>query len=244
MEKIKVSAIGAVQFGLMYSCFQASFLFLNGHEVALLLISTPMYVVAIDGVLSKSFGGVPVILSIVAALLVIPLMDFSQKFCFRWQGVMLTQICNFSFALGQVLIRRFCASRGIKKVLPLNSLLFLGATVICVPLAIFSICRLSYPHFSGITFLVAALIGTFCCGICHWLWNFGAVDIAIPILAVMNNVQIPLAIIVACMVFGEKIDWPRFIGSGAILIAMLILFHCFPAAIREQEKTKKSDRPK
>ena len=36
--------IGAVQFGLMYICYNESFVYLQAHEVALCTVFTPVYV--------------------------------------------------------------------------------------------------------------------------------------------------------------------------------------------------------
>jgi drug/metabolite transporter (DMT)-like permease len=213
----KILSMGAIQFGFMYSLFQASFFFLNGHEVALLLIPTTAYVLIIGNIFSKNWDCVRTAMAAAMGLSAVFLMDFSQKFCFKWQGVLLTQGCNFSFALGQVLVRRFCEKRGIRNPFFLNAALYAGAAAVCVPLALCTGNGLSCAAASGREVINAMLFGVICCGICHWFWNMGALKTGIHTLAAMNNFQIPLAIVISCTIFGEKIDAPRFIGSAAIL---------------------------
>jgi drug/metabolite transporter (DMT)-like permease len=222
LDFCKILLIGAIQFGLMYSLFQASFFFLNGHEVALLLVPTPVYVAAIGSFFSKNWDGAPTVVAVIIGLSVVFLMDFSQKFYFKWQGILLTQGCNFSFALGQILIKRFCEKRGISGIFSISAALYAGATAICL---------LSRSFFYSApvpakTIIEAALFGVICCGICHWLWNTGALRTKIYALAAMNNLQIPLSIIISCTIFGEKINFPRFIGSVAIVVIICLPLAC------------------
>ncbi|MDR1401745.1 MAG: DMT family transporter [Puniceicoccales bacterium] len=219
---LKILLIGAVQFGLMYVLFQSSFFFLNGHEVALLMVSTPAYVVGIDSVLSKRWSRSSIIFAAMAVLLTILSMDFSQKFHFQWQGIMLIQSCNFSFALGQILLKRFCRAQNISNTFSLNSVLYGGAAIICFPMAFFSRKYLSLPPYTAADISNASLFGIVCCGICHWFWNVGTLRTPTHVLATMNNLQIPLAVIVSCVAFGEKIDKFRFTGTMAILGIMIL----------------------
>jgi drug/metabolite transporter (DMT)-like permease len=205
----------------MYVFFQSSFFFLNSHEIALLMVSTPIYVVGIDGILSRKWNQSSVIFATMAVSLAMLSMDFSQKFHFKWQGILLVQACNFSFALGQILIKHFCKARN-SNIFPLNSILYTGAGIICLPMAIISQKYLSFPPFTATDFINASLFGVVCCGICHWLWNVGALRTPTHILAAMNNLQIPLAVVISFIAFGEKIDGLRFAGTAAILGIMLL----------------------
>jgi drug/metabolite transporter (DMT)-like permease len=220
--------IGGIQFGLMYTTFQASFYFLEAHEVALLLVTTPAYVTLIGNAMAGNGTRWSVVLAAMAMILPMFLTDFAQKFCFRWQGVLLTQACNFSFAFGQVSLRRFCQKRGIENILRLNAILYLGAAIVCLPFVFFVPHGSPWTDFSWTALVKTAAFGVICCGVCHWLWNVGAIRSTIPVLSAMNNLQIPLAIIVACTIFGEKIHWPRFVGSfGVVAILFVSAFLSF-----------------
>ncbi|MDR2738168.1 MAG: DMT family transporter [Puniceicoccales bacterium] len=219
----KIFLIGAVQFGLMYSLFQASFFFLQGHEVALLLITTPAYVAAIGNIFSKNLDRRRTAMAVVVGISVLFLTDFSQKFYFKWQGILLTQGCNFSFAIGQVLIKRFCERRNIENLFPLNAPLYAGAAVVCLPLVFLSGKHFPCSPASGHAIASAALFGIICCGICHWLWNTGAVKTQIHTLAAMNNLQIPMAVIISCTIFSEKIDPKRLFCSCIFLAAICLV---------------------
>ncbi|MGN1125238.1 MAG: EamA family transporter, partial [Candidatus Gastranaerophilaceae bacterium] len=61
-------------------------------------------------------------------------------------------------------------------------------------------------------------------GLGFWFWNKGAEQVKHYVLAIMNNLKIPLGILFAILFFGEKITPVNFIlGSIIILTAIFIL---------------------
>ena len=59
-------------------------------------------------------------------------------------------------------------------------------------------------------------------GIGFWLWNKGAKKVNDAVLAVMNNLKIPLGIIMAFSIFNESTNIVHFsIGAMLILIAIV-----------------------
>ena len=56
-----------------------------------------------------------------------------------------------------------------------------------------------------------------------WLWNTGAARTTAGLLAVANNLKVPLAVIVAWLVFGETAPYLRAIGGLAVIVAALVL---------------------
>ncbi|MDR1413842.1 MAG: DMT family transporter [Puniceicoccales bacterium] len=217
-----ILSIGAIQFGVMYVLFQSSFFFLNSHEVALLMVTTPAYVIGIGGMFSMKWNW-SIIFAAMAVLLAMLSVDFTQKFHFKWQGILLVQACNFSFALGQILLKRFCKMRHMANIFPLNFVLYAGAATVCLPMAIISQKYLPMPTFAAVDFISASLFGMLCCGVCHWFWNIGTLRTPIHVLATMNNLQIPLAVLVSCVIFGEKINMFRFVGTAIALALMLFI---------------------
>ena len=211
--------VGAIQFGVMYTSFQASLYFLKGHEVALLLLPTPIYLTILDAFFSKNWSLSRFLSVVVITLSVTVLMDFSQQFCFQWQGVILTQICNVSFAAGQFFVKKFFHDH--RSIIHYNTILYFGAALVCLPFAIYS--YHFYPAMCAQDVTICMLYGIICCGFSHWFWNIGAVRVSTTILAIMNNLQIPLAIIVSVLIFGERIDYRRFIYSLMIIAAMFFV---------------------
>jgi drug/metabolite transporter (DMT)-like permease len=221
-EVAKLLAIGALQFGVMYCAYQASFLFLRSHEVALLLAPTPLYIAFADGFFLKKTSKALVVFSIAATIIAIPSLDFSQKFCFEWRGVALTQLCNLSFAFGQIMLRRFLTMRRGVTVLQVSSALYAGAAAICLAAAIFFGDCANCLGFTPGASLRAAIFGSIACGGCHLLFNIGAISTTTPVLAAMSNLQIPLAIVISCTIFGEKVDGARFVGSACLVSVALL----------------------
>jgi drug/metabolite transporter (DMT)-like permease len=56
-----------------------------------------------------------------------------------------------------------------------------------------------------------------------FLWNIGSSQVSAGTLAVMNNLKVPLAVIVSLLCFGERADLLRLgAGGGAILLALYL----------------------
>jgi drug/metabolite transporter (DMT)-like permease len=59
--------------------------------------------------------------------------------------------------------------------------------------------------------------------VCFFLWNYGARRVNAGVLAVSNNLKIPLAIACSALFFGEHINLTQLlIGSGIIVAALLL----------------------
>lgn len=216
--RLKAALIGTVQFGIMYSCTLRAFKYLQGNEVALLSTSTPMLVMICATILGEKFNWkylFCVLLSILGAIIVI---YKNVSFDFLLKGVLLMEMANFCFALGQVLWRKYIGGEESK----LMSTTYLAASLFLLPFAIFN------KSFSGITittnqWLSLLYIGVITTGIGFWLWNKGAKLVSSTTLAVMNNLKIPLGVLFAILIFSEKINIANFIvGSTLILSATVI----------------------
>ena len=101
----KLMTYGAIQFGLMYSCYMKAFQYLPSHLVALFSILTPVYVVLIHDFKQRKLSPTFLLaacLSVMGAALIraksIPSGDL-------WIGFGLMQLSGFSFAYGQVSYR-------------------------------------------------------------------------------------------------------------------------------------------
>jgi drug/metabolite transporter (DMT)-like permease len=110
-EKCQLTLIGAVQFGVMYTCYISAFSFLPSHLVALFSVLTPLYIVIINDLRQRCFSPwylLATILSVIGAA-VIKMGDIESSEI--WVGFGLMQIANMAFAFGQVYYRDWKLAR-------------------------------------------------------------------------------------------------------------------------------------
>ncbi|MFN7959277.1 MAG: EamA family transporter [Holophagaceae bacterium] len=216
------AAIGALQFGLMYLLYIASFRWLRPSEVALFTIFTPLFVTLAGDLLERRSTG-RVWLAVAVAVLGTGICVGSDlvRRGLVW-GFLLMQGANLCFALGQVLYRREAPGTE-KRDHELMGLLYLGAAAVAVAFAAPSI---PWDKVLAITFrqgMVLVYLGAVASGLGFFLFNAGARQTGIGTLAIFNNVKIPLAILASGLVFREAIDWPRLALGGAVLALALAL---------------------
>jgi len=225
---LKLMLIGAVQFGVMYVAYIRAYRYLQGHQVAVFTIFTPLFVTLIYDRASHRFHLDYLLAALLAvagsALLVWAEKDVSGTLV----GVLLVQVANLCFAFGQVgykLLRdRETERTGGHEVMEDAStfgLLYLGAVIVTGAVAGLTT---DWGEFSlsRTQVLVLLYLGLLPSGIAFFLWNLGARRVNAGILAAFNNVKIPLAVLVSLLVFGERANLPRLlIGGGAILGGVL-----------------------
>ena len=210
--------IGCIQFGVMYLCFIKAFKYLQGNEIALLTTTTPIFV----GLWSILFGEkfkwvyiVCIVLSVLGAGIVVwQNIEFSTLV----KGIVLMETTNCSFALGQVLWKKYISDNSAKYM----ASAYFGAVLFVLPFSLVNVdffkIKLSLPQLLSIIYL--GLIPT---GLGFWLWNKGTLSVSYTTLAVMNNLKIPLGILFAIVLFKEQINLTNFVlGTGVILIATLL----------------------
>lgn len=215
--------IGVIQYGIMYvALFESYPLLKQGHLVALFTLTTPIYV----GILVRTHSApcrnilLLAILSVAGATVILwQSVSWSQV----WQGFCVLQVSNLCFAWGQVAYRRFRHQHTELSDYSIHALLFAGATVTAG----------LYTAFSGNLYPVSALsrqqieiivyLGIVASGAAFYFWNRGAVTAKPATLAVMNNLKVPLAVIVALTLFGESASIPRLAVGGSMIIGAAIL---------------------
>jgi drug/metabolite transporter (DMT)-like permease len=214
------AGIGALQFGLMYLLYIASYRWLRPSEVALFTIFTPLFVTLVSDLLE---GRLSWLFLLTAALAV------SGTGICVWTGLgragmlrgfLLMQGANLCFALGQVLYRRAAPASG-KRDRDLMGLLFLGASVVAVLMAAPVV---SWDRVAAMTLRQGAVLlylGVVASGLGFFLFNAGARRTDIGTLAIFNNMKIPLAILASGLVFREVVDWPRLALGGTVITCAL-----------------------
>ncbi|GLH66352.1 EamA family transporter [Geothrix edaphica] len=219
-QVLAFAGIGALQFGLMYLLYIASFRWLQSSEVALFTIFTPLFVTLTADLLRGRFSWLFLLTAALAVL--------GTGICV-WSGLgrkgilagfLLMQGANLCFALGQVLYRRLAPASG-KRDRDLMGLLYLGASAVAVAMAAPTIPWAKVAAMDSRQVAVLVYLGVVASGLGFFLFNAGARRTDIGTLAVFNNMKIPLAILASGLVFREAVDWPRLAAGGAVIACAL-----------------------
>ncbi|PIE02836.1 MAG: hypothetical protein CSA81_04870 [Acidobacteria bacterium] len=213
---VKQMLIGVVQFGVMYVLYIKSYQYLKGHQIALLTITTPVYVVLLDALFNRKWR--PVYWS--AAFLTLAgsytLVDKGAGSVFQLKGVLLVQAANGCFALGQILQKKWLHG----KLYQIFAWSYLGG--LAVPLLTLLLTTQLSPGKIGallptkpISLLVLVYLGVVASGLGFYMWNRGVCMSNAGTVSVMNNLKIPMAILVSAVIFGELIKWPSLLIGGS-----------------------------
>ena len=214
---VRLVLLGAIQYGLMYVLYAASFATLAAHQVALFASLTPIWVVALDDALERRFRPH---FAVAAVLAVGGAAVFGSWFwgvSSVWRGFWLMQGSNLCFAVGQVWYRRIASGPMTEYALP-----YAGAVVVTG--AGMLVTTTSVPaHLSWTQAAVLGYLGILASGVCLFWWNLGAAKTSTGVLAVFNNVKVPLGVLVSLVVFGESTNLRRLgIGAAMLLAALWI----------------------
>jgi drug/metabolite transporter (DMT)-like permease len=217
-----LAGVGALQFGLMYVFYTASFRWLLASEVALFTIFTPILVALADDLLTRRLSW--------AVLGVAALAVLGTGLCLggrvRQDGValgfLLVMASNACFALGQVLYRRLAGRLG-RPDHQVMGLLYAGAALVTLAMAAPTMDPARILHASASQLLVLAYLGLVASGLGFFLFNAGARRVDVGTLAVFNNAKVPLAILASALVFGEQVHWLRLAAGGGVVVLALVL---------------------
>lgn len=223
---LTLAAIGAMQFGLMYLAYIASFTYLRAYEAALFTITTPIFVTLFADLLERTLRP----RALCAALLAVVGTAFvavkSADLNVTLTGLALVQASNAAFAVGQVWYRRLRTRHPALRDRDVFALLYAGgfAVAVTVMLARDVSVTLHPPQLWTLLYL-----GVLASGVGFFLWNLGATRVATGTLAVMNNLKIPLAVAVSLLFFGETAPLPWLVASLATMAGAVWLAEKKPA---------------
>lgn len=221
-KALELAAIGAVQFGAMCFFYTRSFGSLKAHEAALATIMTPLYIILFEDLLERRlhapFLGCAMLSALGTAISLGVLGTGLKGFASASiRGLLLVQTANLCFAIGQVWFRRaMMRGRALR-----NSEAFAwcaaGAALVGICAVLPTLALRGLPPLGRAQIGVLFYLGVIASGLCYFLWNVGARKVNAGVLAVMNDLKIPLAVLVAIALFGERAAWPRLAGGGALM---------------------------
>lgn len=231
--------IGMIQYGLLYSLYTKAFQYLDSYQVVLFTIFMPIYVTLFDDIYKRRMNWINLGMAFLAVLGA-AIIKYEEKISLNdllW-GFFLMQMSNLCFAWGQIEYRRLRRIHVDINDKQVYALLFLGALVLTTLVTTFvngwgSIFLLTSVHIGTLLFL-----GTIATGVGFFLWNVGAIKTHAGALAVMNNIKIPLAILVSLTIFGEQTDILRLIMGGSIMVIAVILSEYYRSRYSKEEIVK------
>ncbi|MGL4605597.1 MAG: DMT family transporter [Iodobacter sp.] len=222
LRKLGTMTAGALQFGVTYLCLYRSFQFLTVAEVLLFTIFTPIYITLLDDLLQRRFNPRALLAAGLAVLgsLVIRYHHIDAN---ALNGFLLLQLANLTFAAGQV------GYRYLNKYEPDSQpqsasfgYFFLGALLIALPsyLIFGNPAKLPqhWPQFAALGFLglISSALGFF------W-WNKGACKVDAGTLGAMNNMHIPIGIMINILFWHQEQDLARLLIGALIMTTALLI---------------------
>lgn len=223
VDIIRLMAIGAVQFGLMYAVYIRAYQTLAGHEVALFTIMTPLFVAVLDDWRRKQFQWYYFVAAVVAVAgggVMAGMQPFGSG---MWTGVLMIQVANLCFAAGQVEYKCMMETKPSLASRPWHHFgwLYAGAVLVSGVFAMFSGLVSFRPSLQqGWVLLYLGVVPS---ALGFYFWNLGAKRVNAGVLAVFNNVKIPLAVLVSLFVFREQVNVIRLsLSLAAIAVGFAI----------------------
>ncbi|MES2694636.1 MAG: EamA family transporter [Verrucomicrobiota bacterium] len=198
----KLTAIGAVQFGLMYLALNESYRYLQAYEVVLFTITTPILVTLFADALDRTFRWRALAAAVLAVLGAAFIAYRSAELKLTLTGVVLVQLSNAAFALGQVAYRRLRQRETALRDRDVFGLLYLGASVLTLAV-MFTRVDITTLSLTTKQLWTLLYLGVLASGLCFFLWNVGATQVGSGTLAVMNNAKAPLGVACSLLFFGE-----------------------------------------
>ncbi|NMA43582.1 MAG: EamA family transporter [Oligosphaeraceae bacterium] len=215
----RLFALGAVQFGLMYSAYIASFSYLPAHMLVLLTTTTPLYVVFFDMLLTRRNAPFFWAAALVAVLACCLLQYGGEPLQFNWKGFFLVQLSNLAFAAGQIYYRYLSQNQACWEPLSHFAIVYLGAAVFTL---LSTFCSGGWQQFGAISarqWLLLAYLGLIASGLCFFLWNLGGSKVSAGSYALLNNLKIPLGVLVSIRFLGERCNY-------VVLAVTFVVFMC------------------
>lgn len=209
--------IGALQFGVTYVCLYLSFRVLTVPEVLLFTVLTPLHVTLIEDALNRRFNPWALVSALVAVAgaAVIRYGRISPDF---FMGFLLLQLANFTFAAGQVLYRHLVARHPSD--LPHYrrfGYFYLGALAVVLPAFLLFGKQNFWPQ-APLQWGVLLFLGLVSTALGLYWWNKGACLVNGGTLAVMNNLHVPVGLLLNLLIWNQHEDLGRLLLGGSVIL--------------------------
>lgn len=219
---LRLALIGAVQYGVMYILYIAAYRHAAAHEVALYTVLTPLYVVLLHDLARRRVVARNLALAALAAAGA-AVIQYKSGSRVMWTGFALVQVANLCFAWGQLAYRGLRRERADLRDRDVFALLYAGGLAAALPAVLLSGGWTQASSLTTAQWLALVYLGVVASGIGFFLWNRGAVQVGPGLLAVANNLKVPLGVLAALTIFGETADpWPLLLGGGLMLLAAVL----------------------
>jgi len=220
----RLTAIGAVQLGLMYCFYFQSFRFLSVPEVLLFSVFTPIYITLLNDILSKQFHKGHLLTALIAVLgaAYIQYSSISENV---FLGFLITQGANFCFAVGQVAYKHLLKSTPELESTPKHTIFgffFIGAFIVSL-IAFFIFGSTEKLPTTAVQWGILIYLGAVASGAGYFFWNQGVIRVNTGSLAIMNNALIPLGLIVNLLIWNKEADIKKILIGGSLIFASLAL---------------------
>ena len=214
--------IGAVQIGIMYLMYLNAFHFTSVSKILLFTITTPLYVTFIADLVEKKFRSFFLMLSIVS-IVGASFLRFTSPAQNDLIGFFLIQGANFCFALGQVLYKFFEKWTGrTPNGMSDFAYFYIGALIFTTIGFLSSDVKTPLPNDIA-TWLLIVWMGVGASGLGFYFWDKGSLFVSSGTLAVMNNLVIPLGLMVEILFFGQVLNSETYlIGTLIIVVSILV----------------------
>ncbi|WP_434772209.1 carboxylate/amino acid/amine transporter [Pseudomonas entomophila] len=214
--------IGALQYGITYVCLYLSFRVLSVPEVLLFTILTPLHVTLIEDALNRRFNAWALVAAgvAVAGAAVIRFDTLSGDF---FVGFLLLQLANFTYAAGQVLYRHLIARHPSDQPHYRRfGYFYLGALLVVLP-AFLAFGNAQHLPSTDSQWLVLLFLGLCPTALGLYWWNKGACLVPGATLAVMNNLHVPVGLVLNLLIWNQAQPLGRLLVGGAIILASVWL---------------------
>lgn len=193
-------AIGGLQFGVMYLLYIRSFQYLQAHEAALFTITTPIIVTLVADALDRRLRWPALAAAVLAVLGTIPVARGAKDLSLTLAGILLVQMSNAAFGIGQVLYKQLRARTDLRD-RDVFGLMYAGGFAVALSLVVTRDVSLALTTPQVWTLLYLGILAS---GLGFFLWNVGATRVSAGALAVMNNAKVPLGVAVSLVFFGGQ----------------------------------------
>ena len=204
----------------MYVTYIAAYQYLPAHTIVLMTTTTPLFITVFNGIYGKKLHKAFLLAALLAvaggAVIRYPVQSLSLSL----YGVVLIQISNAAFAFGQIAYKRWMVSNPALRDKNVFGFMYAGAVVVA---GLFTLASTNYNQLavSPVQWLFLMYLGIVASGVCFFLWNFGARKVNDGVLAVMNNLKIPIGVILSLLILKEVTDYTRLVIGCLLLAAAL-----------------------